>query len=34
MKTWDDYKKHVNAVDPEIAKDIKKQKRLQQLFLP
>ena len=23
MRTWDDYKNHVNAVDPEIAKDIK-----------
>ena len=22
MKTWDDYKKHVNAADPEAAKDI------------
>ena len=24
MKTWNDYKKHVNAVDPEISKDLKK----------
>ena len=23
MRNWDDYKKHVSAVDPEIAKDIK-----------
>ena len=23
MRTWDDYKNHVNEVDPEIAKDIK-----------
>ena len=23
MKTWDDYKNHVNAVDPEMAKDLK-----------
>ena len=23
MKTWDDYKNHVNEVDPEMAKDIK-----------
>ena len=23
MKTWNDYKKHVNAVDPEISKDLK-----------
>lgn len=23
MKTWNDYKNHVNTVDPEIAKDIK-----------
>lgn len=23
MKTWNDYKEHVNQVDPEIAKDIK-----------
>ena len=23
MRTWDDYKNHVNAIDPEIAKDIK-----------
>ena len=23
MKTWNDYKKHVSAIDPEIAKDIK-----------
>ena len=23
MRTWDDYKNHVNSVDPEIAKDIK-----------
>ena len=22
MKTWDDYKKHVKAADPEAAKDI------------
>ena len=23
MKTWYDYKNHVNAVDPEMAKDLK-----------
>ena len=23
MRTWDDYKNHVNAVDPEMAKDLK-----------
>ena len=23
MKTWNDYKNHVNTVDPEIAKDLK-----------
>ena len=23
MKTWDDYKDHVSAIDPAIAKDIK-----------
>ena len=23
MRTWDDYKNHVNAVDPERAKDLK-----------
>ena len=23
MKTWEDYKNHVNAVDPEMAKDLK-----------
>lgn len=23
MRTWDDYKNHVKAVDPEIAEDIK-----------
>ena len=23
MRTWDDYKNHVNEVDPEMAKDIK-----------
>lgn len=23
MRTWDDYKKHVNAVDPKMAKDLK-----------
>ena len=23
MKTWNDYKAHVNAVDPEISKDLK-----------
>ena len=23
MRNWDDYKKYVSAVDPEIAKDIK-----------
>ena len=23
MRTWDDYKKHVNAVDPKMAKDPK-----------
>lgn len=28
MRTWDDYKNHVNAVDPEIAKDIKETKEI------
>ena len=23
MRTWDDYKNHVNAVDPEMAKGLK-----------
>ena len=23
MRTWDDYKNHVNAVDPEMAKALK-----------
>ena len=23
MRTWDDYKNHVNAVDSEMAKDLK-----------
>ena len=23
MRTWDDYKNHVNEVDPEMAKDLK-----------
>ena len=23
MRTWDDYKNHVNAVDPEMAKNLK-----------
>ena len=23
MRTWNDYKAHVNAVDPEISKDLK-----------
>ena len=23
MRTWNDYKNHVNAVDPEMAKDLK-----------
>lgn len=23
MKTWNDYKEHVNSVDPEISKDLK-----------
>ena len=23
MRTWNDYKEHVNAVDPEISKDLK-----------
>lgn len=23
MRTWDDYKNHINVVDPEIVKDIK-----------
>ena len=23
MRTWDEYKNHVNAVDPEMAKDLK-----------
>ena len=23
MRTWDDYKNHVNAFDPEMAKDLK-----------
>ena len=23
MRDWNDYKDHINAVDPEIAKDIK-----------
>ena len=28
MKTWDDYKNHVNAVDPKIAKDIKETEKI------
>ena len=28
MKTWDDYKNHVSAVDPEIAKDIKESEEI------
>ncbi|MDD5972630.1 MAG: hypothetical protein PUC01_02855 [Spirochaetales bacterium] len=28
MKTWDDYKNHVSAVDYEIAKDIKESEEI------
>ena len=29
MKTWNDYKEHVKAVDPVIAKDMEKLKKSQ-----
>lgn len=28
MKTWNDYKKHVKAIDPEIAKDMDETEKL------
>ena len=28
MKTWNEYKEHVNAVDPLIAKDLKETEKI------